>query len=176
MFFNNEKAEQQEKVIHRLKAENAKLASMAKERQEAHYAQLREKVELRRQLQIALHEGRKYQQINDELITKVIEFSKKKNAESMAMTIKDKELEAQAKYTAELRSYISSLHEKVRTLNADRKHHEEKHTEYKLKLEQVLSRQKSSFDVQREKQILDRRVSALYDALEEIQEIVDEVI
>jgi chromosome segregation ATPase len=175
MFFNNEKVEQLLKEIHQLKEDNANLRQMTKERQEAYYAQLREKVELRRQLQIALHEGKKYQQINDELITKVIEFSKKKNAESMAMTIKDKELEQQAKYTAELRSYISSLHEKVRTLNEGLRHHKEKHTEYKLQVE-TLSRQKASFDAQREKAILDKRVTALYDALEEIQEIVEEVI
>jgi septal ring factor EnvC (AmiA/AmiB activator) len=92
----------------------------------------------------------------------------------MALEIREKELEAQAKYTAELRSYISSLHEKIRSINEDRKHHEAKHNEYKLKLEEV--NRKSSFDMQREKQILDRRVSALYNALEQIEEIVEEVI
>lgn len=180
MLFNNARTEMLEKENEGLQKELRNVREERNRYQEMNIAQLRQKAELRRNLQIAEQENEKFQQINDELVTRLIKVAKEKmndkalNEYKMALEIKNKELDQQAKYVAELRSYVASLHEKIRKINVDRKHHEERANKYARELEEV--NRKRHFDTIREKQILDNRVSKLYEALEEIQEIVEDVI
>ncbi|OMI07681.1 hypothetical protein BVL54_19855 [Bacillus paralicheniformis] len=137
-----------------------------------------ENQKLRQELQMAKDEAEKFQKINDELIDRMVNHVRKEstNEYKTALEIKDRELEQQAKYAAELRSYVSSLQSKVRDLNSEVQHHKEKHTELQVLLDKERNRHKSTFDLQREKAILDNRVSVLYDAIEEIKEIAADVI
>ncbi|PFW43825.1 hypothetical protein [Priestia megaterium] len=95
-----------------------------REKRDAQFAKsliARSASQLESKAQFAEREMHRLQKLNDELITKVGELAHKQveqeKTHKMALTVRDKEIEAQAKYTAELRSYTSSLHEKIRELN-----------------------------------------------------------
>ncbi|MCY8668833.1 hypothetical protein MOD91_18400 [Bacillus haynesii] len=125
---------------------------------------------------MAKHEAEKFQKINDELIDRMVNHVRKDstNEYKIALEIKDRELEKQAQYAAELRSYVSSLQSKIRDLNSELQHHKDRGVSLQLdndRLRQEARNSKSTFDLQREKAILDNRVTELYDAIEEIKEI-----
>lgn len=129
------------------------------------------------ELQVAEQEAKKFQAINDDLIKRLLRVTRNQVQNNQhAVEMRDKTIEEQAKYTAELRQYVSSLENKVRDLKVSVRHHKERHTHYMNKCEELQSRNKPSFDMKRDNAILSKRVSELYDAIEEIQRTVEDVL
>lgn len=203
MFFNSQREQHEAQVneIVKLRTENDKLKrnlslaqGEAHERRQGELKHFTEKAKIKRDLAIANEENEKFQKINDELIARTLLLANKQNVrksdEKLALDLKKKELEQQAKYTAELRSYISTLHEKVRSANVDRKHHEERANELRKNLRETqdklleekrkpkvsIHNNKSTYDLKREKALLEKRVSELYNAIDKIDDLVSEVI
>lgn len=180
MFYNQRQAHEELQAENKkLQEENRKLRNEKREDVARHNEAFVKRMQLSKELKVAKAENEKFQKINDELITRLISVAKKvnrKSDEAHALAVKEKELEQQAKYTAELRSYVSSLHEKVRKANVERKHHEERAKQFQDRLEALQRERKSSFDSQREKAILNKRVTDLYNAIDKIDDIVSEVI
>lgn len=131
---------------------------------------------LQEELAVAKAEAEKFQAINDELIERILHVVRTGNDTDYkhALEVKNRELEEQAKYSAELRSYVSSLQAKVRDLNKEVQHHKEKHTELQFLLNK--ERSKPVHDLKREKDLLDRRVTELYNAIDKIDDIVSDVL
>lgn len=121
--FANYKNENQ-KLLEELDEAKSELAQAKRDKRDAEFSKMllnRSNMKLEETVDIAGRELRRLQELNDELIAKVSELAQKQvkddAAHKLAIQLRDKELEGQAKYTAELRSYTSSLHEKIRELN-----------------------------------------------------------
>lgn len=157
--------------IEELSKENAelrkKIGEVVHKDQEHRYAELRRNRIMKQELEVAQQEAEKFQAINDELIERLIHVANNQvnnqelNQYKMALEFKNKALVEQAKYTAELRSYVDTLQEKLQVANADRKHLEARANELSQKLGYEL---------------MNNRVNELYDALVKIEEIVSEAI
>ncbi|MDT0150039.1 hypothetical protein Q9R38_26210 [Priestia aryabhattai] len=121
--FANYKNENQ-KLLEELDEVKTDLARAKKDKRDAEFSKMlvtRSNMKLEEAVDFAGRELVRLQDLNDELITKVSELAQGKvkdnAAHEMAIKVRDREIEGQAKYTAELRSYTNSLHEKIRELN-----------------------------------------------------------
>ncbi|MGR9546595.1 hypothetical protein [Priestia megaterium] len=121
--FANYKNENQ-KLLEELDGVKTDLAQAKREASDAKFSKMllnRSNMKLEETVDIAGRELRRLQELNDELIMKLSKLAQDKvkddSAHEMAIKVRDREIEGQAKYTAELRSYTNSLHEKIRELN-----------------------------------------------------------
>jgi chromosome segregation ATPase len=117
-------------------------------------------------------ENKNLQQINDELIQRLQKVAVSKNeVETLKHAVGEKE-----RFIQELKTYAEGLIDRIRTKNETIERLEKEQAKRDKQIESLEEKVKSTSYVRYDRDRLTERVSELYDALEEIQEIAEELI